>query len=126
MKRLVTAIILIIVITALCIGVNLLVSHEIKEVRQMVNQCRDYVEKKDSVQAGKTADTLVKVWEKREAMLSPFINHEKIDEIALEIAGLAANIKAGNEAVLLRDAQTLLTLLHQLEEDEKINLHSIF
>ena len=126
MKRLVTAIALIVVITALCIGVNFLVSHEVGSVRAMVTQCKDYLEKKDSAQAQKTADALVKEWEKRETLLSPFINHEKIDQISLEITSLAANIRAENYPVLLRDAETILTLLHQMEEDEKINIHSIF
>ena len=126
MKRLVTAIALIVVMTALCIGVNFLVSHEVNSVRTMVNQCKDYMIKKDSAQAQKIADALVLEWERRETLLSPFINHEKIDEISLEITSLAANIKAENYPVLLRDAETILTLLHQLEEDEKINIHSIF
>ena len=82
--------------------------------------------KKDSAQAQKIADALVKEWEKRETLLSPFINHEKIDEIGLEITSLAANIRAENYPVLLRDAETILALLHQMEEDEKINIHSIF
>lgn len=126
MKRLVTAVALIVVITALCIGVNFLVSREVNSVRAMVNECKAYLEKKDSAQAQKTADALVLKWEKRETMLSPFINHEKIDEISLEITSLAANIRAQNYPVLLRDAETILTLLHQMEEDEKINIHSIF
>ena len=126
MKRLVTAIALIVVMTALCIGVNFLVSHEVNSVRTMVNQCKDYMIKKDSAQAQKIADALVLEWERRETLLSPFINHEKIDEISLEITSLAANIKAENYPVLLRDTETILTLLHQLEEDEKINIHSIF
>ncbi len=126
MKRLITAIALILVITALCIGVHFLVSQQVNGVRAMVNQCKEYLEKKDSAQAGKIADALVYEWEKREALLSPFINHEKIDEISLEIASLAANIKAQNFPVLLRDAETILTLLHQMEEDEEINVHSIF
>lgn len=126
MKRLITAITLIVIITALCIGVNFLVTHEVNSVRAMVTQCKDYMIKKDSAQAQKIADALVKEWEKRETMLSPFINHEKIDEIGLEITSLAANIRAENYPVLLRDAETILALLHQMEEDEKINLHSIF
>ena len=126
MKRLITAVALIDIITALCIGVNFLVSHEVNSVRTMVNQCKDYMIKKDSAQAQKIADALVLEWERRETLLSPFINHEKIDEISLEITSLAANIKAENYPVLLRDTETILTLLHQLEEDEKINIHSIF
>lgn len=126
MKRLITAVALIVIITALCIGVNFLVSHEVNSVRTMVNQCKDYMIKKDSAQAQKIADALVLEWERRETLLSPFINHEKIDEISLEITSLAANIKAENYPVLLRDTETILTLLHQLEEDEKINIHSIF
>ena len=126
MKRLITAVALIVIITALCVGVNFLVSHEVNSVRTMVNQCKDYMIKKDSAQAQKIADALVLEWERRETLLSPFINHEKIDEISLEITSLAANIKAENYPVLLRDTETILTLLHQLEEDEKINIHSIF
>ena len=126
MKRLVTAIILVLVITALCFTVNVLLSKQVAEIRTMVNDCIKHLQKKDSVQAGEIADTLVKVWEKKETLLSPFINHEKIDEICLEIISLSANIKSENFPVLLRDAETILALLHQLEEDEEINLHSIF
>ncbi len=126
MKRLITAIVLIIVITVLCIGLNILVARQVGEVRRMVNDCKELMAKKDIAQAQKTADALVKLWERREALLSPFINHEKIDEITLAVTNLAANIKAGNEAVFLSDAEKILTLLHQLGEDERISLHSIF
>ncbi len=126
MKRLITAIIIVLIITALCFTVNILVSKQVAEIRIMVNECKENLQKKDSVQARKIADTLVKTWERKEMLLSPFINHEKIDEISLEIISLAANIKSENYPVLLRDAETILMLLHQLEEDEKINIHSIF
>ena len=101
-------------------------SKQVAEIRIMVNECKENLQKKDSVQARKIADTLVKTWERKDMLLSPFINHEKIDEISLEIISLAANIKSENYPVLLRDAETILMLLHQLEEDEKINIHSIF
>lgn len=126
MKRLIAALVIVAIIVALCVCVSLVITRQLKEVRAMVSQCKECLQKKDSAKAEEIADALVESWEKKEALLSPFINHEKIDEISLEITSLAANIHSNNLPVVLRDAETILMLLHQLEEDEKINLHSIF
>ncbi len=76
--------------------------------------------------APKEAKQMKEFWDKKEKVLSVFINHNRIDDIEKAISLLNVYAKSPNNELFYEYADTVKILLHQLMEDTKITVHSIF
>ena len=54
------------------------------------------------------------------------MNHDLIDDIELEISSLLLYSKTKEEILFYEHIETLKMLLHQVKEDTRVNVHSIF
>ena len=87
MKRLIAAVVLAVIVTAVHFSGNIYIKKVIKESNQMVENCiSDY--KKD-VSPKVHAEKLQKYWSDNEDYLSIFAHHDNIDESELAIDTLA-------------------------------------
>ncbi len=124
MKRLIAAgILFILVITAYIYG-YLYIDSTCKTARKYLKDCISvYADDND---ASKEAERLEKYWSEKENGLSFFTNHSKIDDIELAISSLKIYSNTKNNEIFYEYSGTVETLIHQLLEDTKPTIHSIF
>ena len=126
MNRLIIAGVIFVLILALCIGAALIANNQFESVKAELNLCVNEFDKGNEEQALKIATGLHEKWLKIEQTLSVIMNHGKIDDIRIHFARLKAYIAVQNTAGFKSEAAELYALIDQLEEDEKITVHSIF
>lgn len=76
--------------------------------------------------AEKEAKNLEKYWDKKEKTLSVFVNHDRIDDIEKAISLLNVYAKTKDNELFYEYADNVKVLIHQIMEDTKITMHSIF
>jgi len=76
--------------------------------------------------AEKEAKKFKNFWDKKEKVLSVFVNHDRIDDIERAISLLNVYAKSPDNELFYEYADTVRILIHQLMEDTKITVHSIF
>lgn len=124
MKRLLPAgILLAFVIFAYLFSLNYTVS-SCNETEALIAECEESYIKNDD--AFEPAKKLSEHWDKKESGLSFFVNHNKIDDVELEIAALELYSKSENQALFLEHIEELKMLLHQIKEDTRLTIHSVF
>ena len=72
------------------------------------------------------AKKLKEYWDKKEKLLSVFVNHNRIDDIEQAISLLNVYAKREKDPLFYEYADTVKILIHQILEDTKITMHSIF
>lgn len=124
MKRLVAAgILFILVITAYVYG-YLYIENTCKIAKRYLKDCITvYAEDDDATDEAKK---LEKYWSNKENGLSFFANHSKIDEIELAISSLKIYSNTKDSEIFYEYSGTVEALIHQLLEDTKPTIHSIF
>lgn len=76
--------------------------------------------------APKETKALSEYWNNKEKILSIFVNHDRIDDIEKAISSLIVYAKSPNNELYYEYADTVKILIHQIMEDTKITMHSIF
>ncbi len=124
MKRSIAAIILLIfVISAYLFNYNY-IKRTCNTANQKLENCIEAY--KNDEDATKKARELERYWSEKEAFLSFFANHEMIDEIELAISSITVYTDTQNNAIFYEYSGTVKTLLHQMLEDTRPSMHSIF
>ena len=124
MSRLISAaVLLVIIIAAYFTG-----SYIIKDAcdtasRKLEDVVNIYELDKDATESAKA---LEKYWGKKEGHLSFIANHSTIDDIELAIGSLVVYSNTPDNKIFYEYSGTVKTLLHQLIEDTKPGVHSIF
>lgn len=72
------------------------------------------------------AEKIKNFWDEKEKVLSLFVNHNRIDDIEKAISLLNVYAKQKDNELFYEYADTVKILLHQIMEDTKITMHSIF
>lgn len=124
MKRLIAAVILfVLVITAYIYG-YLYIENTCDTAKRYLKDCITVYAVDDD--ASDEAEKLEKYWSGKENGLSIFANHSKIDEIELAISSLKIYSNTKDSEIFYEYSGTVETLIHQLLEDTKPTIHSIF
>lgn len=124
MKRLISAgVLLIFVIAAYISGIRY-INSTCAAARALISECETAYS--SSSDAYTQAERFKRLWDEREGPLSFFVNHNSIDDIELKIGELLIYSRADEENDFFERTEALKTLLHQLEEDTRVTLHSIF
>ena len=124
MKRLIPAGILLILITLAYFLSQSYIIDTCDDAKELVEICEeDYRGGKDAYLA---AEKIEHLWEENEKPLSFFVNHDRIDDIELELSSLLLYSRSDEEELFYEHIERLKMLLHQLKEDTKINAHSVF
>lgn len=123
MKRLIAAGILLAAVMAAYISSLMYITKTCDETKELILRCEEaYSEGK----AYKYAEELSSLWDEKEKALSFFMNHNRIDDIELEISSLLLYSETEDEILFYEHIETLKMLLHQVKEDTRISVHSIF
>lgn len=123
MKRLIPATIIFVSIIVAYILSFLYINNICKQANKYIEKCE--AEYSDTGTAENTTKKLSEFWDKKEGILSVFINHDRIDGIELEISALKLYAKAEKQILFYEHIETLKMLLHQVKEDTGISVHSI-
>lgn len=124
MKRLIAAgILFVLVITAYVYG-YLYIENTCKTAKKFLKDCVSVYAKSDD--ATDKAEKLEQYWSSKENGLSIFANHSEIDEIELAISSLKIYSNTKENEIFYEYSGTVETLIHQLLEDTKPTIHSIF
>lgn len=123
MKRLIAAGILLAAVIAAYISSLMYITKTCNETRELVLSCEEAYNKGE---AYKYAEKLSNLWDEKEKALSFFMNHNRIDDIELEISSLLLYSETEDEILFYEHIETLKMLLHQVKEDTRISVHSIF
>lgn len=95
------------------------------QTKETLKQCEEEYEKKEG-DAEATAKELCERWAKQEKGLSFFVNHETLDEIELTLSSVAIFAETDEKEMFKEALAQVHMLLHQLNEDSRISIHSIF
>lgn len=124
MKRLISAGILFVIVIASYLLSLWYINDAEKKTKDLVSQCEQAYS--DGGDAYDKALELKKLWDKKESGLSFFVTHDRIDEIELAISELCVYSMAEEENDFKERVENIKMLLHQIDEDTKITVHSIF
>ena len=124
MKRLISAGILFAFVVAAYVSSFIYIKKTCNETIELVRLCEENY--KDGKNAYETAEKIDEIWVDKEQTLSFFVNHDRIDEVELELSSLLLYNRTDNEILFYEHIETLKMLLFQIKEDSMINAHSIF
>lgn len=124
MKRLILAgFILVIVVAIYLFSLFYITSSCNKASLLLENSTKAY---KTNHTASNETQKLQNYWDKREKTLSIFVNHDQIDEIEKAISLLNIYSQDRNNILFFEYSDNVKILLHQILEDTKLTMHSIF
>ena len=124
MKRIIPAIIITLVILAAFLGSNFYINYICDTTYSKVEKSIEEYEKNGTAEIN--SQKLKKYWNKKEKILSFFVNHELIDKIELAISNLNLHSKFKDNYMFYDACDTVKILLHQIIEDTKLTTHSVF
>lgn len=124
MKRLIVAAILFVVVIATYLTSLFYITDSCDKAKSMVENSISVYTKNQT--AKKEARDLENYWNKKEPLLSVFVNHDRIDDIETAISLMNVYAKIPKNELFYEYADNLKMLIHQILEDTKFTMHSIF
>lgn len=124
MKRLISAGLLLVFVVTAYVSSYFYIKKTCDETIELVRLCEENY--KDGKNAYDTAEKIDEVWVQKEKTLSFFVNHDRIDEVELELSSLLLYSRTKDEILFYENIETLKMLLSQIKEDSMINAHAIF
>ena len=123
MKRLIAAGILLAAVITAYISSLVYITKTCDQAKEIIIRCEEAY---NDGKAQEAAEELSDLWDKKEKVLSFFANHSRIDDIELEIFSLLLYSKTEDEILFYEHIEALKMLIHQIKEDTRISVHSIF
>jgi gamma-glutamyl phosphate reductase len=124
MKRLIIASVLFILVVAIYLSSYIYITNSCDTAYSLLEKSIKTYDKYSTAQAD--TKVLEDYWNKKEKFLSVFVNHNRIDDIEEAISLLNVYSTKENNEIFYEYADTVKMLLHQILEDTKITMHSIF
>ncbi len=124
MKRLIIAAILFVVVIATYLTSLFYITDSCDTAKGMVENSITAYTKNQT--AKNEACNLETYWNKKEPLLSVFVNHDRIDDIETAISLMNVYAKIPKNELFYEYADNVKVLIHQIMEDTKFTMHSIF
>ena len=124
MKRLIIAAVLFILVIATYLTSLFYITDSCNTASNMVENALLVYSEKET--AEKNAGELETFWNKKEPLLSVFVNHDRIDDIETAISLMNVYAKIPKNDLFYEYADNVKVLIHQIMEDTKFTMHSIF
>ncbi len=124
MKRLIIAGVLFILVITVYISSVIYITNSCDKAYELLDKSISVYNKNDTAKS--EAKALRDYWDKKEKLLSVFVNHDRIDDIEKAISLLNVYAKKEKDPLFYEHADNVKILLHQIIEDTKITMHSIF
>lgn len=88
-----------IIIAIIVLGVSgfFVLRHETNEIIELIDETKSYSDSENTEEALKSADKLLKKWDKFHTYASVFINNNKISDVQESVSRLKALIETGND-----------------------------
>lgn len=124
MKRLIPAAILLVLVITAYITSLLFITNSCDTTKDLLETTISaYRTDKTATEEAKKVE---QYWSKKEPMLSVFVNHDRIDDIETAISSLNVYAKMPDNDLFYEYADNVKILIHQIMEDTKFTMHSIF
>lgn len=125
MKRIIAAVLLIVIIAASCIANTKYIDKTYNELSKDIS---DLIEAYDlsPEKAEKNAEKLKEKWDDKELLLSIFANHEIVENIGLSFSKLPIFAKEKSSDMFLAECKSIELELSHMLKDTKIDAHSLF
>ena len=124
MKRLIIAAILLVVVIATYLTSLFYITDSCDKAKSMIENSISVYSKNETAQT--EAKNLEDYWNKKEPILSIFVNHDRIDDIETAISLMNVYAKIPKSELFYEYADNVKVLIHQILEDTKFTMHSIF
>ncbi len=124
MKRVIAAIVLILVVAGFCIFNVVYIENSYNDLKSDIDGIKESYSSESVEAAQKKAAEFEEKWVKKEDNLSVFVNHDIIDELGVSISKLSIYAPFNEELFLAECKEIEIGLLHMLN-DTKINMHSL-
>lgn len=125
MRRLTTALVLILLLGGICVTGIWTVNHHYEKIDRLLDQAVDCYEQGDMERAAALAVDIENQWVKSERYLSLFVNHDTVDEVGVSISKLEPLALSGDKADYLAACKNAhLQLLH-IRENEKVSFLNV-
>ncbi len=124
MKRLIPAAILFVLVITAYITSLLFITNSCDKTKDLLETT--ITAYSDNKTAKEEAKKVEKYWSKKEPLLSVFVNHDRIDDIETAISSLNVYAKIPDNDLFYEYADNVKILIHQIMEDTKFTMHSIF
>ncbi len=122
MSRIIAAVVLILALAGLCIADRVVVNKTYDAMYEDITACEAAAGQEN---VKDTTANIKENWEKREGVLSIFVNHDILDEIGTSIARLDALSHESDED-FLSECAVIKLKLDYIKKDSGINMHSVF
>ncbi len=106
-------------------SINLLFDFE-NEMKETVNEVREYVKNDNWEEAQNSTQKLEKEWGRKTRWLSCFIEHEELDNIMTTLASLEEFTKYEEKPELMSELAKLEKLIEHIPHKEKLIPENIF
>lgn len=124
MKRLIIAGVLLVLVIATYLTSLFYITSSCDKAKVMVE---DSIKAYSQTKAAEAeAKSLENYWDKKEPLLSVFVNHDRIDDIETAISLMNVYAKMPENELFYEYADNVKVLIHQILEDTKFTMHSIF
>ena len=123
MSRIIAAVVLVLLMLGFCISDRIVINNAYENLYQKAVKCEESAAVGQEAQ--KAAEELNREFGETEGLLSVFVNHDILDEIAEASARLRA-LSGRNEADYLSECAFIKLKLEYIKKDSGVNLHSIF
>ncbi len=124
MKRLIIAGVLFVFVVAIYLSSLFYIKNSCDNANSLLEKAVDTYNNHSS--AYDQAKELKDYWNEKEKMLSVFVNHNRIDDIEEAISLMNVYSKYKDNELFYEYSDTVKILIHQILEDTKITMHSIF
>lgn len=125
MKRLIIALVLMVIALAACFGENLLIKHHYKNIMEKIKICEHQIDSRDFESAKLTADKIEKEWQDKEEVLTFFISKNHLKEISLAISQLRELATENSKDYFKAQCEQIKYLFTQIKNDEDFNFVGI-
>lgn len=124
MKRILPAILILMIIIITYISSCIYINNVCEIVAGKIDKCIKSYDENNNTKL--YTEELNQYWSEKEKILSIFVNHELIDEVELSISNLKLHSDFKENEMFYDACDTTKVLLHQIIEDTKITVHSVF
>ncbi|MBE6788001.1 MAG: DUF4363 family protein [Ruminococcaceae bacterium] len=124
MKRLIIAAVLLVLVITTYLSSFFYINKCCNNAKMLLEN--SVVEYKKQKTAEPEALKLEKYWDEKEKTLSVFVNHDRIDDIEKAISLLNVYAKSKDNELFYEYAENVGVLIHQILEDTKVSMHSVF
>lgn len=123
MSRIIAAVVLVLLMVGFCISDRIVINNAYEDLYEKTLKCESLAENSESAKAA--AEELNEEFKSTEGLLSVYVNHDILDEIA-EAAARLEVLSGRSEADYLSECAFIKLKLEYIKKDSGVNLHSIF